>query len=118
MVKKLVYTITILSSVTIASFYYNDGDNLLHDLIMVRLEIEDGEMAGDNRVTEDFKVEYENFINSQDILTGRDRDMSDFGNSGYRVFIYDYGLLAFPYLHHSIWLLCISQTGRGNLFQS
>lgn len=117
MVKNFLYTTAILSSLTIASFYYNDGDNLLHDFIMVRLEIEDGEMAGDNRVTEDFKVEYENFINSQDILTGRDRDMSEFGNSGYRVFIYDYGLIGL-FLLASFYLVVMYQPDRKREFIS
>ena len=91
--KKLFYAVVFLSAITASAFFYNNGDNLLHNLIMLRLEIEDGEMAGDNRVTDDFKADYENFIQSTDILTGRKRDLEEFGNSGYRVFIYDYGLI-------------------------
>ena len=56
--KKGLYAVAILASITTASFFYNDGDNLLHDLIMIRLEIEDGELAGDNRVSDSFKAEY------------------------------------------------------------
>lgn len=92
-IRKTLYAIAIFAAVTVGSFYYNDGNNLLHDLIMIRLEIDDGEMAGDNRVTGDFKTDYENLLNSSDVLVGRDRDTETFGNSGYRVFIYDYGLI-------------------------
>lgn len=91
--KKAFYAVTILAAISIGSFLYNNGDNLLHDLIMIRLEIEDGEMAGDNRVTDSFKADYESLLQSSDVLTGRDRNLEEFGNSGYRVFIYDYGLI-------------------------
>jgi hypothetical protein len=50
-------------------------------------------MAGNNRVSESFQADYEDFIKSSDIMTGRDRNTEGFGNSGYRVFIYDYGLI-------------------------
>ena len=91
--RKALYAVVVLSTITTGSFYYNNGDNLLHDLIMLRLEIEDGEMAGDNRVTDSFKADYESLLQSSDVLTGRDRNAEEFGNSGYRVFIYDYGLI-------------------------
>lgn len=97
-IKKGLYALVILASITTASFFYNDGDNLLHDLIMVRLEIEDGEMAGDNRVSDNFKADYESLLQSSDILTGRERNKEAFGNSGYRVFIYDYGLIGLTLL--------------------
>ena len=90
---KLITVILMLTIVTIASFYYKNGDNLLHDLIILRLEVYDGEMVGNNRTTADFETEFDNYIISSDILTGRDmpKDMS--GNSGYKVFIYENGLI-------------------------
>ena len=91
--KKAMFAVIILGAITIGSFYYNDGNNMLHDLIMLRLEVDDGELAGDNRVTDDFLTEYESFLQSSDILTGRDRNEEIFGNSGYRVYFYDYGLI-------------------------
>ena len=92
-VKKAFLSIMVLAVITVGSFYYNNGDNLLHNLIMVRLEVNDGELAGDNRVTDDFKADYESLLQSSDVLTGRERNKEEFGNSGYRVFIYDYGLI-------------------------
>ena len=63
-------------------------------MILLRLEIEDGELAGDNRVTSDFEKDYSEFVKTSDIILGRnDMDYSTFGNSGYRVFIYENGLL-------------------------
>lgn len=92
-IKKGLYAIGLIAVITIGSFYYNNGNNLLHDLIMIRLEIDDGQLAGDNRVTGNFEADYESLKNSSDILWGRDRNTETFGNSGYRVFIYDYGII-------------------------
>lgn len=88
----LLLVVTIIASVVIGSFYYNDGDNLINNLIVLRMEIEDGEMAGNNRTSEDFDADFDNFIQSSDILFGRDRQEM-FGDSGYKVFIYDNGFV-------------------------
>lgn len=90
---KLFGALIFLSAIVACSFYYNDGDNLLHDLIIMRLEINDGEMEGNNRVSDGFVVEYENFWNSSDIFLGRDMDKDIWGNSGYQVYIYENGLI-------------------------
>ena len=92
-IRKAIYVVGLMSVITIGSFYYKDGNNLLHDLIMIRLEIDDGELAGDNRVTGDFEADFESLMSSPDALWGRDRNTESFGNSGFRVFIYDYGLV-------------------------
>lgn len=92
-IRKTLMAIGFIAVIVVGSFYYNNGNNLLHDLIMIRLEIDDGEMAGDNRVTDDFKADYDSLMESSDALFGRDRNTESFGNSGYRVFIYDYGLI-------------------------
>ena len=61
----------------------------------MRMEVEDGEMAGDDRVTEDFQNEFDEFVTSGDIFIGRyfDREQNTFGNAGIKVFFYEYGLL-------------------------
>jgi hypothetical protein len=92
-IKKAVYAIGLLAVISVGSFYYNNGNNLLHDLIMIRLEVDDGELAGDNRVTGNFEADFESLMSSSDALWGRDRNTDLFGNSGFRVFIYDYGLV-------------------------
>lgn len=92
--KKLCVVICFLSAVTAGAFFYNGGDNLVHDLILLRLEVNDeGQLEGDNRVTGSFEDEYDSFLHSSDILFGRDYDYEIPGNSGYRVFIYEYGLM-------------------------
>ena len=91
--KRLFATLLFLSLVIGGSFVYNKGDNLVHNLILLRLEIEDGELAGNNRITSNFKTEYENYLKSSDIVFGRDRDLSEFGNSGYQVYVYEHGIV-------------------------
>lgn len=92
-IKKLIATIILLSTAVTAAFFYNNGDNAFHDLILLRLEVDDGEMAGNNRVTADFDTDYEQFLQSSDILIGRDMDYSYAGNAGYKVFFYENGLV-------------------------
>lgn len=90
--RNLLITIAAITAFTIGVFNYNNGDNLIHDLIMLRLEVEDGELAGNNRVTDSFDADYENFVQSSDILFGRDKE-NEFGDSGYKVFFYENGLV-------------------------
>jgi hypothetical protein len=92
--RKLAVTIAIFIAAITTAFTYNGGDNLVHDLILLRLEVEDGEMAGDNRVTGNFEKDFENFLGSNDMLLGRNFDANaEFGNAGFRVFFYDHGLV-------------------------
>lgn len=93
---KLLASIGIVAVLAIAAYNYNNGNNLFNQLILSRLEINDqGKLSGDNRVTGGFEFEYDSFLNSDDIFFGRDfnADKFGFGNSGYRVFFYDYGLV-------------------------
>ena len=57
------------------------------------LEVDDGELAGDNRVTDNFMTEYENYIQSSDIVFGRSFEIVECGNAGYRVFFYEHGIV-------------------------
>lgn len=91
---KLIGIIIFIAAIVTGSFYYNNGDNLLHDLIVIRMEInDDGELAGNNRTTEDFQRQFSSFMSSDDIFTGRGNEEIPTGNSGYQVFIYRYGLI-------------------------
>ena len=51
------------------------------------------ELAGNNRVTEDFDTDFEKLCTSSAIIFGKKRDNPEFGNSGYKVFIYENGLI-------------------------
>ena len=92
-VRKMAVALSVLAVATVVTFTYNDGNNLVHDLIMLRLEIDDGEMAGDNRVTGGFQADFDNYIESSDIFFGRKFEVVEFGNAGNRVVFYDHGLV-------------------------
>ena len=87
----------VLVAVGVFSYYYRNGDNMVNTLILERFEVDDttGELVANNRVTEEFDDEFDDFIGSSDILFGREYDLLKygFGNSGYRVSIYDFGIL-------------------------
>ena len=92
----IVSIIVVLGAVGIFSYYYRNGDNMVNTLILERFEVDDnGELVANNRVTNEFDDEFEDYIDSSDILFGREYDLLKygFGNSGYRVFIYDFGIL-------------------------
>ncbi len=92
--KKALLVICCVAGVVAGSFFYNDGDNLIHDLIVIRLEIDDeGGLTGDNRVAGWFEDEYDSYLHSSDVFLGRDYDYSIPGNSGYRLFIYENGFI-------------------------
>lgn len=95
-VAKLIAIIVLLSGIGIASIFYNNGDNLVNTLILSRLEVdENGKLVGDNRVTESFESVYDDYITTSDVWLGREYSLEEFGvgNAGYRVFIYEYGLI-------------------------
>lgn len=77
------------------SFVYNDGDNMLNQLIVMRLEVNDkgDDIEGNNRVTPEFQAEFDSYMQSSDILFGREMDKTSFGNSGYKVYLYEYGFV-------------------------
>ena len=91
-VKKAIIAVTFIAAVVIGSFYYNSGYNLVHDLIILRLEIEDGKMAGDNRVREDTQAEFETFLQSSDIVFGKNFER-EWGGAGFKMFLLDYGIV-------------------------
>ncbi len=93
MVRKLLLTIFIFLAGIVTAFTYNGGDNLVHDLILLRLEVEDGQLAGDNRISGNFEKDYDNFLDSSDIVFGRVFENDEFGNAGYKPFFYDHGLV-------------------------
>ena len=96
-VLKVLGLVSFLGIIVGGSFVYNDGDNMLNNLIVMRLEVSDtgDDFKGNNRVSEDFEKEFESFLGSSDVLFGREMDYEGWGNSGYRVYIYDYGMVGF-----------------------
>lgn len=94
---KIVILLAVLATTVTVSLLYNKGDNMVNMLIVQRLTIDDnGKLSGDNRVTETFEKEFDKFIVSDDVMFGREFKLMKYGwgNSGYRVFIYDNGLIS------------------------
>lgn len=90
---KLVMVAALIATIVTGSFFYNNGENLLHDLILIRLEVDDGELAGNNRVTEGFDTDFEKLCETSDVIFGKKRENPEFGDSGYKVFIYENGII-------------------------
>jgi len=94
---KILLSVSIIAGVAITATYYNNGDNMVNNLILARMEIDEktGDIVGNNRVDENFEKEFDKFVTSSDIFTGRDMSKipKGSGNSGYRVFIYQNGLI-------------------------
>ena len=108
MFRKLAITIAFFIAAITTAFTYNGGNNLVHDLILLRLEVNDDKLEGDNRVTGNFEKDYENYIGSSDMLFGRSYDNTvEFGNAGFKVFFYDHGLagviLVFLFYFLALW---------------
>ena len=94
---KIIFIISLLAAVVVVSLFYNKGENMVNGLIVQRLTIDDeGRLTGDNRVTETFEKEFNKFIVSDDLLLGKEYKALKYGwgNSGFRVFMYDFGLIS------------------------
>ncbi|MGM9717889.1 MAG: hypothetical protein ACI3YQ_06455 [Prevotella sp.] len=111
-VLKVLGLVSFLGVIVSGSFVYNDGDNMLNNLIVMRLEVSDtgDDFKGNNRVSEDFEKEFESFLGSSDVLFGRKMDYEGWGNSGYRVYIYDYGMAGFALF--LVFYFFVFRTGR------
>lgn len=97
-VMKIILLTAFIGSVVGGSFIYNNGDNLLNQLIVMRLEMKDtgDDIEGNNRVSDDFAKEFDRYILTEEAIFGKDWHSEQWGlNSGYRVYIYDYGLMGF-----------------------
>ena len=93
-IKRLIISVLVV----IASLFiiYNCGyGEILDEFIMDRLEFTGGfNIAGDNRVTDEFEVVYKSVINSQYVYFGNDAiDINAFGGiSGYKKYLVQYGI--------------------------
>lgn len=69
--------------------------NLFNQLIVERLTIEDGQIAGNNRFSSDFEDEYERKKETSAVWFGWQPDFSQYdgGNAGYKRYISEYGLV-------------------------
>ena len=114
--KAILATIT-LTAITIGANIYNNGNNMLHDLIIMRMEFEDGKMVGDNRVTQSFQEDYDEFLESSDVIKGGREIKERRGNAGFRVYIYEHGLIGTSLLI-LFYVLSMRQKGNNRAFWS
>ncbi|MDE5549826.1 MAG: hypothetical protein K2I99_00500, partial [Bacteroidaceae bacterium] len=97
-IKLLIAPVVLIAVVVGGAMVYNGGDNMVNNMIVSRLEVDEttGDIVGNNRVDKDFEKEFDKYIVSSDAFFGRDMEKNvrvGSGNSGYRVFIYKYGLV-------------------------
>ena len=92
------------------------GENAINDKIIERLIINDGEMAGNNRNSEDYIAFYNRFLKSNQVLFG-DRGQSmknkwEGGNAGYRVYIVTNGIVGTFFTFLVFYLLYLESKKR------
>ena len=96
---KILILLTLCVITVVTSLVYNKGDNLVNQLIVQRLTLKnEGNITGNNRTTARFTQEYKKLARSEEIIIGkgveRFQKFGNSGNSGFRVYIYCYGLLS------------------------
>jgi hypothetical protein len=109
------------------SFFINlyDGDNVFNTYIFKRLQVNDGNISGNNRFSSDLIVYFDTFLNSTNKFFGIGPNhfrkiQWDDGNAGYKVFIIIYGfvgtfliflfhyVIARNYNSKLVWILLLS----------
>lgn len=99
MLKSVILTLLGIAAVVGGSFIYKQGDNMLNQLIVLRLEVNEtgDDIVGNNRVSQQFQSEFDKFVKSPDLFLGRGIwvDEEGSGNAGYKLYLYENGLLGF-----------------------
>lgn len=84
---------------SLISFFstYNNGDNAINNFILLRMQIEDGDIVGNNRFSVDFENYYFEVMKSKSSFLGVGLDefkrQSVRNNSGYKVYLVQYGIV-------------------------
>lgn len=83
---------------TITAINFNDGENIIYQRIISRLEFNNGEMAGNNRFTDEFESHYSRYIESNKKFWGMAQESKDnmsliIGSAGWKRFIYMQGII-------------------------
>lgn len=77
---------------------YNGGDNAVNDLIIARLEVEDGKLVGDDRSTEELDKYFNHLQNGEFLFgLGSEFQKKDWGRgvAGYKAYIVENGYIGF-----------------------
>lgn len=96
----LIYVIFI-SLITVFIMNYNKGNNAVNNLIVERLEFENGEMSGNNRFSQFFEYRYKNFLKTddrfwgirKDVFTDNEEKNWTIGSAGWKRFILTHGYI-------------------------
>lgn len=96
----LMFILIFLQGFTIFFKEYNGGDNAVNNMILVRMEFEDGEWSGYNRTGEDFDDLFikQMTTGGSEILFGASKSKQKWvslGNVGWKVYLFRYGLICF-----------------------
>lgn len=77
--------------------HYNGGDNAINELIIARMVIEDGDWSGYNRTGESFDDDFDRFVanGGTTLLFGVPQKDLETNNVGWKVYVYQRGLLCF-----------------------
>ncbi|MBO5834709.1 MAG: hypothetical protein J6R12_01540 [Bacteroidales bacterium] len=95
---RLFISLVILMIIMLSTAKIVVGEDVFNTLILERLEWnkDTGTIAGNNRYTPYFEQRYKQFLKSEDLLVGSGWDYSlsqESGNSGYKVFLFNQGLI-------------------------
>ena len=93
--RKLLTAAVIIAAIVYSAMQYNEGDNMLNQMIVMRLAINEtgDDIEGNNRVKGWFQDEFDSYLHTSDIIFGRDMPKNVFGNAGYKVYLYEHGLV-------------------------
>jgi hypothetical protein len=98
--KPIVYLTIWLILLTTGYIFFNsqnDGNNVINNLIISRLQIEYGNLAGNNRFSPEMDSYFDDFLKSDKFYTGvgiEDYEKLNLGaNAGYKLFMVQYGLI-------------------------
>jgi hypothetical protein len=112
-----------LSFILIGYYFFvtlNHGDNIVNNLIIERLQVVDGDLAGNNRFSSSMDSYFEGFLKSDNLYTGISNskyESLDLGpNAGYKVFFLQNGILGTSLLFLFYLSLVFSNKSKEALF--
>lgn len=99
--RKIIVYVLILGSVFYLISNYNDGSNVINEVVLSRLELDEEKgIAGNNRFSAGLERHFENAVRSGEIITGIGANKyeivteeSDFSAAGYKVYLLRDGII-------------------------
>lgn len=91
--------LTLLGSLSIFFINLSDGENIVYEKIISRLEFENGEMKGNNRFSSTFESNYQEYLKTDKKYLGIGKEMASLdydwsiGSAGWKKLILKKGLI-------------------------